>query len=99
MHLSFSFLGKINSRIEDVFTEATEFAGLCYGLPHQSDMSTARYTLWRKRTENGKLTSTSKLCALPPTTEVFQQNVLRAHFQAILWSESLSSDPAYIRSM
>ena len=90
---SFSFLGKINSRIEDVFTEATEFIGLCYGLPHQSDMSTARYTLWRKRTENGKLTSTPKLCALPPTTAVFQQNVLRAHFQAILWSESLSSDP------
>ena len=51
---SFSFLGKINSRIEDVFTEATEFIGLCYGLPHQSDMSPqdTRYGESELKTEN-----------------------------------------------
>ena len=41
---------------------------------------------------NGKgVTSAPKLCAILPTTEAFQENVKRAHYQAIIW-RSLDSD-------
>ena len=52
-----------------------------------------RYNVWQKMTEVGKLTSTPKLCALPPTSEVFKLNVMRAHFQAAVWKSSLLADP------
>ena len=41
----------------------------------------------------GKLTTTPKLASLPPTTEVFNLNVLRAHYQACIWNHCMSSTP------
>ena len=34
-----------------------------------------------------------KLCSLPPTTEAFQLNVRRAHFQSAIWNRSLMQEP------
>jgi len=40
-----------------------------------------------------KATAAPKLCGLPPTTEAFEQNVYRAHFQVAQWYSALSGDP------
>jgi len=43
--------------------------------------------------KNGKgVTSAPKLYAIPPTTEAFQENVKRAHYQAIIWRSFDSDD-------
>ena len=34
-----------------------------------------------------------KLCTLPPTTEAFEQNMLRAHHQLAQWYSALQGDP------
>ena len=53
-------------------------------------LSEARLFVWAKK--NGKgVTSAPKLYATPPTTEAIQENVKRAHYQAIIW-QSLDSD-------
>ena len=83
-------LGHIESSLDDVFAEASMLIGVCYGVKIQCDMSTIRYNIWRKRTEWGKLSSSPKLCAPPPTSEVSHQNVLRAHYQSIVWAHRLS---------
>jgi len=44
-------------------------------------------------TENRKVNSSTKLCGLPPTTEAFEQNVYRAHFQVAQWHSALSGNP------
>ena len=85
-------LGHIESSLDDVFAETIMFIGAAYGVKNQCDMSTIRYNIWRKRTESGKLSSSPKLCALPPTTKVFHQNVLRAHYQSTVWAHSISPD-------
>ena len=41
----------------------------------------------------GKLTTTPKLSTLPPTTEVFHLNALRAHYQACIWNHCMIPDP------
>ena len=47
--------------------------------------------LWAQKT--GKSTAAPKLCGLPPTTEAFEQNVYRAHFQVAQWYSALNQDP------
>jgi len=48
-------------------------------------------TFWSQKT--GKSTAKPKLCGLPPTTEAFEQNVYRAHFQVAQWYSALSGNP------
>ena len=85
------FLGDIKSSIEDVMQEATEFVGLCYGATGK-DLTSKRFNSWVKKSQ-GKLSSPPKLCTIPPTTESFRQNILRAHFQCIIWNACLEADP------
>jgi len=54
-------------------------------------MTECRQQLWAQKT--GKSTAAPKLCGLPPTTEAFEQNVYRAHFQVAQWYSALSGDP------
>ena len=55
-------------------------------------MSEIRVQLWAAK--NGKgVTSSPKLCTLPPTTESFLENVKRAHYQAIIWRSLEKNDP------
>ena len=73
-------LGDLDAPIDEVVAEATKFFGLCYNIPKGQDMSEKRYYAWLRKT-SGKLSSAPKLSSLPPTTESFTQNVLRAHCQ------------------
>ena len=54
--------------------------------------SEVRFSVWGKQTGK-KLTSTPKLESLPPTTEVFLLDVLRAHYQASIWNSCLQPRP------
>ena len=83
-------LGNIDLSIEDVMQEATEFIGLCYNI-NGRDLSSQQFNSWVKRSQ-GKLSSPPKLCSIPPTTESFHQNVLRAHYQCIVWNTCLDAD-------
>jgi len=40
-----------------------------------------------------KVTSAPELKTLPPTTEAFEENVRRAHFQTVIWKSALHSSP------
>jgi len=53
--------------------------------------------LWTQKT--GKSTSAPKLCTLPPTIEVFEQNVRRAHHQLAQWYSALSGDPPVLNAV
>ena len=85
-------VGSISSSKEEIFNESSNFIAACYGVKKRSDLLKVRYTVWRGKAE-GKLTSTPKLSALPTTTEVFQLNVLRAHYQACIWNHCMVPDP------
>ena len=54
-------------------------------------MTECRQNLWAQKT--GASISAPKLCSLPPTTEAFEQNVLRANFQVAQWYSALSGNP------
>jgi len=54
-------------------------------------MTECRQQLWTQKIE--KSTAAPKLCFLPPTTEAFEQNVYRAHFQVAQWYSAMSGDP------
>ena len=54
-------------------------------------MTECRQQLWTQKIE--KSTAAPKLCFLPPTTEAFEQNVYRAHFQVAQWYSTMSGDP------
>ena len=56
-----------------------------------------RYLAWGKKS-SGKLKSAQKLNSLPPTNEAFYLNVLRAHFQCVVWLHSLHADPPSLDS-
>ena len=59
---------------------------------------TKKKNIQTKKTKK-KLTATQrppKLEFLPPTTAVFQLNVLRAHFQACIWMNWLEENPTKI---
>ena len=88
----FNFLGNSKSRMEDVFTEASNFILSCYGIKNASSMSEARIKSWASKAGKG-LTSSPKLESLPPTKEAFFENVKRGHLQACVWSTADESQP------
>ena len=51
--------------------------------------------MWIKRAQ-GKLSIAPKWSHLPPTSEAFSQNVLRAHYQCAVWKSCLLADPPSI---
>ena len=70
--------------------EATQFTSACYG--HQSDDMSTRAKTWAIKT--GQVRSkTPELCSFPPTTESFDENVKRAHLQAICWFSTPNRHP------
>ena len=95
--LSLSKLGLVDADMREVIQEATFFISSCYGYPSEC-MTTARIKEWSSKTAKAR-TSAPKLASLPPTTEAFQENVKRAHFQAVQWyaapySSAEQLDPA-----
>ncbi|MEL7308361.1 MAG: hypothetical protein AAGK05_11175 [Pseudomonadota bacterium] len=82
--LSLSLLGHVDASFSSVLKQATDFLIACYGLKSCSTMSQARLRAWATKTGKG-YTSTPRLCSLPPTSEAFEQNVKRAHYQTAVW--------------
>lgn len=53
-----------------------------------------RLTLWKRKTDGTKLSSKPpELKSLPPTTEALELNILRAHYQAMMWNNSITGSP------
>ena len=52
-------------------------------------MTEARIKVWTTKTVRKTETKVPKLCSLPPTSEVFEENVKRAHFQCATWRKAL----------
>ena len=72
-------LGDVTANINKVTEQATSFMASCYRLNTCSSMTHCRQLVWAQKTS--KSSSAPKLCSLPPTTEAFQENVVRAHLQ------------------
>lgn len=84
-------LGQPTADIDKVLQQATEFMGACYGITSGgSSMTDIRQLLWAQKI--GKSTTAPKLCSLPPTTEAFEQNVRRAHYQVCEWYNALAGE-------
>jgi len=85
-------LGQSTADLTNVVKQSTDFMAACYGCKAPcSSMPECRQQLWAQKT--GKSTAALKLCGLPPTTEAFEQNVYRTHFQVAQWYSALSGDP------
>ena len=67
--------------------EAKAFIAPCYGMKNFSSMTGCRQRVWAQKT--GKATA-PRLCSLPPTTESFHENVLRAHLQVENWPAAVT---------
>ena len=53
-----------------------------------------RLTLWTKKTDSAKLSAKPPdLKSLPPTNEALELNILRAHFQAMMWNNCVNGCP------
>ena len=89
--LRLNLLGDLTVDIKQVVKQATEFMAACYGVKECSSMTECRQRVWAQKT--GKSSSAPKLCSLPPTTEAFHENVLRAHLQVATWRASLHGKP------
>ena len=63
-----------------MFVPKTKLISSCYGIKKANSLSEVWFSVWGKRTNKKKLTSTPKLEFLPPITEIFLLNVLRAHY-------------------
>ena len=72
--------------------KATIFIASCYGINNvTSNMSDIRIKLWcqKKRSRSRSIV----LSSLPPTTECFEENVLRAELQAHIWRSAMNPGP------
>ena len=90
---TFQHLGDLNSSLEDVMEEATKFIGACYGSKERDDMSQIRVDLWTKKMGKKNITAAPPLKTIPPTSDAFRENVLRAHVQIAVWKSAPQPDP------
>lgn len=90
---SLNLLGDVNASMEDIIKQATAFMCQCYNVPNVSTMTKARIKIWTTRTGKKTASKIPKLCSLPPTSEAFEQNVKRAHFQCAIWRKALQEPP------
>ena len=81
-------VGKTESSVEEIVKEGTDFQATCYGCKPVSSMIECRQKQWAQKTGKSS-TSAPKLCTLPPTTDAFLQNVLRAHIQLCDWYSTM----------
>ena len=82
-------LGEVNTTLDDITAECTQFIAACYGCKNGVNMSLVRADDWAKP----KLTKAPKLKSLPPTKEAFELHVLRAHIQTAIWKSANDSRP------
>ena len=90
---SISLLGDINAPMKDIIKQVTDFMCKCYNSLDATTMTEARITAWLTKTGRKSALRIPKLCSLPPTTEAFEENVKRAHFQCVIWRNALQEPP------
>ncbi len=90
---SLSLLGDVNADMKGVTKQATAFMCRCYNVPNAATMTEARIKVWLTKTGRKSASKVPKLYSLPPTTEVFEENVKRAHFQCAIWRRALQEPP------
>ena len=79
--------------LQDGEKEATQFMVSCYGKKGAQSLTECRQQMWAQKT--AKIgAGAPKLATLPPTTEAFHQNVLRAHLTVANWLRALEKDPS-----
>ena len=83
--------GEVNADMEDVINQAMAFMCKCYSMSNTASMTEARIKVWTARIGRKAASKIPKLYSLPPTTEAFQLNVRRAHFQCAIWSKKIIS--------
>ncbi|KAL5008470.1 hypothetical protein ScPMuIL_014051 [Solemya velum] len=88
----------ITADMDDVVKESTKFIASCYSVEDTSTMSNTRMKAWSKKAGKS-MVSAPKLDTLPQTTELFQENVKRAHFQACVWKHAVDPDPPVLDSL
>ena len=86
-------LGNTLASLSDFIKESTMFIAALYGQKYPQTMTEARCRTWKEKTGRANITSSSKLASLPPTTEAFTLNVLRAHLQTCIWKNATQSSP------
>ena len=86
---SLSLLGEVNADMKDVINQAMAFMCKSYSMSNTASMTEARIKVWTARIGRKAASKVPKLCFLPPTTEAFQLNVRRAHFQCAIWRRAL----------
>ena len=83
-------VGKRSCAMKDVFDEGFKFVASCYNRKDPNS-SKNRQSLWMMKTDGAhKGSSPPALKSLPPTNEALEMNIMRAHYTAILWNESVS---------
>ena len=93
--IELNHLGDPKAIIDDVMKEFTHYIGACYGqkCDPSDTMSSVRYIVWVSNTGRKGASILKKLKkSLPPTTEAFRGNVIRARFQACIWNATLEYD-------
>lgn len=90
---SLNLLGDLNATMEDITKQATGFMCKCYNSTDAATMTEARIKTWLTKTGRKSVSKIPKLCSLPPTSEVFEENVKRAHFQCAIWRKALQEPP------
>ena len=90
---SLSLLGDVNANMEDIIKQATAFMCRCYNVEGAATMTEARIKAWTTKTGRKTATNVPKLCSLPPTSDLFEENVKRAHFQCAIWRRALQEPP------
>lgn len=90
---SLSLLGNVHADMQDITKQAAAFMCRCYNVPNAATMTEARIKVWLSKTGRKSASKVPKLCSLPPTMEVFQENVKRAHFQCVIWKSALQEPP------
>ena len=88
-----SLLGDVNANMQDITKQATAFMCRCYHVTNATTMTEARIKVWTTRTGRKVASNIPKLCSLPPTSEVFEENVKRAHLQCAIWRRALQEPP------
>ena len=83
-------VGKRSCAMKDVLDEGFKFVASCYNRKDPNS-SKNRQSLWMMKTDGAhKGSSPPALKSLPPTNEALEMNIMRAHYTAILWNESVS---------
>ena len=88
---SLSLLVDLKANREVVVAQATAFMCSCYNKKNCTSLTQARISVWAHKTV--RRTKIPKQCTLPPTTESFELNVMRAHYQCAIWKQALEEPP------